>query len=167
MTQFPFSSGSQFFTSPNVGYVAGLYGYISKTTDGGTTWHYLTTGVSNYLSCLYFPTAQIGFAAGHNIIIKTNDSGGSWSVKYTGQLQFNSIFFTDSLNGYAMDANPYEIAMLKTLDGGETWTPVTPSLTNYPLSYVFFTNPDTGYIVGYNGVILKTSTGGLSTGESN
>jgi len=53
--------------------------------------------------------------------------------------------------------------ILKTTDGGDTWTTVD-SATIDLLSSITFTNPATGYAVGYNdedyGYLLKTTDGG-------
>ena len=57
--------------------------------------------------------------------------------------------------------------ILKTSDGGTTWTDLSIS-TTYVFWSVFFTNTNTGYIVGGQylsggvGIILKTTDGGLT-----
>ena len=48
------------------------------------------------------------------------------------------------------------------MDGGDTWT-TNSSGTNNLLTKVFFTDNNTGYISGYNGTLLKTTNGGLSS----
>ena len=49
--------------------------------------------------------------------------------------------------------------ILKTINGGSTWTPQF-SGTNESLNSVFFTDVNTGYVVGSSGTILKTTNGG-------
>jgi photosystem II stability/assembly factor-like uncharacterized protein len=51
--------------------------------------------------------------------------------------------------------------VVKTIDGGANWTPLT-SGTTQNLRGLFFTSIDTGYVVGYNGIMLKTVNGGAS-----
>jgi hypothetical protein len=50
-------------------------------------------------------------------------------------------------------------AIAKTTDGGNTWNSEWCFTSNYIYS-VYFTNENTGYIVGEGGTILKTSDGG-------
>jgi len=47
--------------------------------------------------------------------------------------------------------------LVKTTDGGTTWS---NQKTEYELRSVCFTDVKTGYIVGMNGTILKTTTAG-------
>jgi len=49
---------------------------------------------------------------------------------------------------------------LFTVDGGETWTPV--NLTAEDLGDVAFATPAIGLIVGDNGVIRRTTNGGIA-----
>lgn len=80
----------------------------------------------------------------------------------------NSVFFTDANTGYAV--GDFGI-IIKTLDGGINWTPLS-SGTTIPLYSVYFTDVNTGYAVGgkFNGgqinlstaIILKTTDGGTN-----
>jgi hypothetical protein len=54
----------------------------------------------------------------------------------------------------------YGNIILKTTNGGTTWTILTSGTTNNLYS-VFFTDANTGYLVGEGGTILKTSNGGV------
>lgn len=49
--------------------------------------------------------------------------------------------------------------IFKTVDGGTNWSLLTSGTTN-SLSSVYFTDANTGYAVGENGTILKTTNGG-------
>jgi photosystem II stability/assembly factor-like uncharacterized protein len=49
--------------------------------------------------------------------------------------------------------------ILRTRDGGVTWTPQTSGTTN-PLYGVSFMDANTGTVVGGTGTILRTTTGG-------
>ena len=50
------------------------------------------------------------------------------------------------------------------MDGGITWSEKPIGQTNYWLTDLCFKNPDTGFTVGYYGVILKTvNSGGIIT----
>ena len=49
--------------------------------------------------------------------------------------------------------------IFKTTNGGTTWTIQWSGTTNY-LHSVYFTNANSGYTVGDDGTILKTTDGG-------
>ena len=49
--------------------------------------------------------------------------------------------------------------MLKTTDGGDTWTPQNPGVT-VTLRAVFFVDAQTGWTAGEQGVVLHTTDGG-------
>jgi hypothetical protein len=51
--------------------------------------------------------------------------------------------------------------MLRTTNGGVTWTEQTSGATNIFYS-VFFTDTNNGWVVGVGGTILRTTNGGVS-----
>ena len=55
---------------------------------------------------------------------------------------------------------------MKTTNSGENWIEL-PFLTDNYLRSLYFTDPNTGYVVGYMGAIIKTTNGGLSFLQSN
>lgn len=70
-------------------------------------------------------------------------------------------FLNDTLGWVCGTASTGTCPILKTTDGGGTW-----SLLNYPtmseLRGVQFMDPDTGIIVGFNGLILRSINGGTA-----
>lgn len=72
--------------------------------------------------------------------------------------QLNSVFFTDSQTGYIAGNG----TILKTSDGGDSWTKTINSDNNF--FSVYFTDATTGYVTGgfFEGFILKTTDGGSS-----
>jgi photosystem II stability/assembly factor-like uncharacterized protein len=78
------------------------------------------------------------------------------------------VFFPEDMIGFAVGKNG---TILKTINGGESWTGLPSGTVNY-LSKTYFIDADTGYIVGTNGTILKTTNGGsnwihLTSGTTN
>jgi len=68
----------------------------------------------------------------------------------------NSVYFINANLGFSVgDVG----TILKTDNGGMSWTPQISKTTNSVMS-VFFTDANTGYAVGGNGTILKTINGG-------
>ena len=74
-------------------------------------------------------------------------------LKYSNNL--HSVFFIDAYTGYAVGTGGL---IIKTIDGGISWTPQV-SHTSDSLNSVFFVNPNIGFAVGQNGTILKTTNG--------
>jgi photosystem II stability/assembly factor-like uncharacterized protein len=127
----------------------------------------------------YFLNSDFGFVAGYNgDIYKTTDSGETWVKKNSGTtLHIHSIFFLNKDVGFASsqamdclsaDCNKGSV-LLKTNDGGETWTKYF--FPNYYriLSLKFF-NESVGiaiiYTAGQPGSVKEniaiTSDGGIS-----
>ncbi len=167
---------SVFFINGNIGYIAGrdFAGtcesnriMVNKTTNAGTNWNCVTTGLpfnGAYLRGIHFPNANTGFAVGDmGTIITTANAGTTWANQ-TQPLFYNlhSVYFTSLTNGFAVgfNTNTNSGLILNTSNGGALWNSVASGTTQ--LNSVFFTGATTGYIVGNGGVILKTINSGLS-----
>jgi photosystem II stability/assembly factor-like uncharacterized protein len=81
----------------------------------------------------FFITPDLGWIVnGRGQIYKTENGGESWEMKFEkSNAHFRSIGFTDSLHGWAGNVglgefNTNDTTLLyKTIDGGESWIPVT------------------------------------------
>src|ERR1035438_6186947 len=69
-----------------------------------------------------------------------------------------SVCFTDASTAYA--AGDWG-TILKTTNGGATWTLLSSGTTEY-LASVFFPDASTGYVAGTGGTILKTTDSGIT-----
>jgi hypothetical protein len=69
---------------------------------------------------------------------------------------YPSISFADANTGYAAGMSG---KIIKTIDGGNTWT-VFPYQTNNYLNSIIATDINTVYVAGNYGTIMKTSNGG-------
>ena len=137
-----------------------------KTTDGGNSWNQLGSFPGTIFNDLCFPTKNKGFACASNAIYRTTEAGLHWDMIYSGPVSYDRMQFTDSLNGYVMGANwGFNRMLFKTADGGITWSEKPVDQTCSQLNDLFFKDPENGFIVGYDGVILKTgNSGGIITG---
>lgn len=70
----------------------------------------------------------------------------------------NSVYFPNSITGYAVGSDGN---IIKSMDGGNSWT-VLSSGTTKNLYSVYFPDNITGYAVGDSGTILKTINGGTA-----
>ena len=99
-----------------------------------------------------------------------------------GVSEFNSIYFTDSMNGWAVGAfyvpgiNNYGGAVFRTTDGGKTWENSIVLDFWSDLNDVYFSDPQTGWAVGYKktgdlsgylyeGILMRTTDGGETWSE--
>jgi len=165
---------SVYFTDSMTGYAVGYNdnGIIQKTINGSATWTnpigQISIPDSSILSLnsVYFTDSDTGYAVGvvddslAGLIVNTTNGGISWTALNVGSQGLNSVYFTNSTTGYAVGGySDNGGIILKTINGGSTWTEQT-SGTTQGLNSVYFTDSITGYAVGWNGVILKTTTGG-------
>ncbi|MDQ3682919.1 MAG: YCF48-related protein, partial [Bacteroidota bacterium] len=83
------------------------------------------------------------------------------------------LFFLDPLKGFAVGGKnscdgtgciPRGGFILKTLDGGQTWTKVYTPTDKIEITSIYFVNASLGFCAGDN-VILKTSDGGQTWNE--
>lgn len=149
------------FSSPDTGYFTESSGKINQTTDGGVTWHTQYSNTNSWYWDLCFPTAHKGFACGDNKTLVTQDAGLHWNPLESAPVSFMRMFFLDSLTGYALGPYyPLPRVLYRTEDGGLTWSEKVIDETCYMIRDLFFTDHDSGFICGDNGVVLTTTTGG-------
>jgi photosystem II stability/assembly factor-like uncharacterized protein len=145
------------FIDENEGWVAGRT--IQHTTDGGKTWQEQLPGAHVY--CVHFEDNRNGWAAGNKQIYNTKDGGDSWSLqldlgKGGYDTSFQSIVFTDTLHGWALD---FYGLVLHTNDGGQHWVEQSSGL-NVQQNQIFALNQMKAWIAGGYGWISITSDGG-------
>jgi photosystem II stability/assembly factor-like uncharacterized protein len=149
------SLNSIYFANDSIGYIVGSGGKILKTTDGGNSWSSLTSGTMADLATLYFINPDTGFVGGNNVILKTNDGGNTW-LNLSCPVYIKSMHFFDINHGCIVGNGK----LLKTTDGGNTWNYMHSETTNY-LYDMFFADTLTGYVIGSNMTIMKTTSGGM------
>jgi len=121
------------FADTATGYACGDNGAIIKTTNGGQTWTQLNAGtVENLWDMKIIPGGngqKLIVVGASNTVRKSVDGGQTWQTQ-TIPFQPGSFVFgiqcIDSSNYYACggDFATYTGAILKTSNGGQTWTKV-------------------------------------------
>lgn len=143
-------------------FITGKKGRVFATNDGGRTWN--MQDVSN--DALYeieFPTNEIGYIVGHQVLIKTIDGGLTWNKYNTKIAMSEYIDFINENIGYMGYSNSMP-TISKTTNGGEKWKYVFDDTYDeykvfgdyYPFS---FRNENDGAVCASN-VLLYTSDGG-------
>jgi photosystem II stability/assembly factor-like uncharacterized protein len=169
------------FVDDQIGYVVGTNGLASKTTNGGTTWATLTSigAGSTSLYSTYFIDALTGFVVGDGGFIKrTDDGGATWqSVALSSTnpppvgTDYRAVWFYNAYIGFIVGGiSQVSGTILKTTDGGLTWTNISPTPNGgaggKAFYSIFFTSPLVGYASDFDGRILKTTNGGTGGGSS-
>jgi len=160
LTGMGFNTPNQIlFLDDNVGYIACREGKIFKTVNQGSSWTQLTTGTTDDITSIHFPSATVGYATFmySDKLIKTINGGNSWSqISLDQTREVNHVYFTDINTGYLACGNS---TILKTSNGGNSWTPF--SFGTSDIFYdIKFTSSQYGYAVGGGGTIAQTSNAG-------
>ena len=155
-----------YFVNENLGFI-GREDYtlgwgVSRTTNGGVNWDFQSVPEYDYyIWDIFFINENTGFYTTANRIFRTTNKGDTWYLAldyydlYNQYADINAIQFVNNYVGYAAVSGG---KVLKSTDSGETWK-LHNSITNYFLKDLSFTDLNTGYFVGFDGVILKTTNG--------
>ncbi len=163
----------------NVIYGAGAYNgppVIIKTIDGGKNWS--SIDMSSYAQTLIdikFFSADTGIVTGgglsgffayqnptiNSIVLYTTNGGQTWTPKYTGTAIGEwgwKIFFVNRNVGYISVEAFNDANVLKTVDGGLTWTRYQVE-GNTDIEGIGFANELVGWTGGYGQTSLTTNGG--------
>lgn len=165
-----------YFVNNYEGYVVGGKGdtsqIIIKTTDGGYTWSVQRNTVGATLNSICFTSSSTGFAIGNKgVILKTSNGGLNWtSITLSGEINtrnFNKILFNKQGVGFIVGGNEADTiaTILKSTDGGDSWTVIKDELDYPVLNGISFKNANEAYIVGNQGKILFSSDAGNTWSE--
>lgn len=143
---------------------SGLVGTVVRTGDGGATWKTVPTGTTETLRDVYFLDETHGWIVGDNgTALASTDAGASWTPFTVPTVtHLREIIFTDTETGFigggpigSETGNP---VLLKTVDGGLTWT-----ASDFPFTIrtMFFADPDHGF-AGGGDQLVRTTDGGES-----
>ena len=140
------------FINNQIGYIVGTKGIMLKTTNGGTWWDRLNTGVNIGLYDLVFLDNMITIAIGWNgIILKSDNSGDSWmKIESNTNKYLRSIDFLDDEIGLIVGGNG---TILRTENGGNDWEEIASGY-NRSFHDVKFISEEVALIVGSQGTII-------------
>jgi len=146
------------------GWSVGDAGVIVGTHDGGRSWYVVQPALtSQALRAVWRRSATRAWAGGQQgafpFTVATPDSL-QWTLGSLGALnEVHGLQMTDDLVGYAVGVNANGM-VLRTLDGGATWSPQVSNNAQALLD-VWFVDAQRGWAVGATGRILHTARGGL------
>jgi len=149
--------------------------YIVKSVDGGNTWSFID--MSSYATSiidLYFLNKDVGFATGKGklplesgIILYTTDGGASWTYKFQNNVTNEYCWKIQRLTSGTWFASLEDFGnvppkILKSTDGGMTWTIQQVATTPYNIEGVGFLNDKRGWTGGDAGFSFKSEDGGIT-----
>lgn len=94
-------------------------------------------------------------------IVISTDNISTWENMDFGDCYFEELIAFDETEAYLCGSKGSEILILKTTDGGETWTE-TRAPSEVMINGFSFVDKLTGWAAGNNGKIYKTTDGGIS-----
>jgi photosystem II stability/assembly factor-like uncharacterized protein len=155
---------SIFFVNENVGFITGWNGIILKTVNGGDNWEINANNLAYYLNSIYFADELTGWVVGYDgKIFRTTNGGDDWYPRGSGVTSALSEvkFFNKSL-GWVVGWNNGNSGnkILKTTNGGISWSTVYSDFTDYFLYTLTFIDSLKGFAAGKGGKILSTTDGG-------
>jgi hypothetical protein len=152
---------------------AGTAYWISKTTDGGTTWTTTNppgiTGAASAQNSIFVIDANFygfGLNAGTSRLDITTNGGTSWfvaSLGVTGAFTSAAAFHDNKLNGIAASSTSLP-TIARTTNGGTTWASVTATGLAGASACKWISNSNTCYMSGATGTtaISRSTNGGLN-----
>jgi len=149
---------SIFFVDSQHGWAVGGNS-ICRTANGGSNWSEQLLAESTNLRSVHFTDTSNGWAVGSSgLLLHTTDGGIHWEeMSGGGSYTMSSVRFVDPQLGWVLGS----WAILRTTDGGTTWDDIK---FPYTLNALSMANNQVGWAVGYDGVILKTTNGGVALG---
>ena len=91
-------------------------------------WIPLNSPTFSNLFAIDFPTLRVGYAAGQaGVLLKTMDSGSSWTVRTIGTTNIFGLHFLNVDTGWAVGSMG---DIFKTVNGGANWVRATTGTTN-------------------------------------
>ena len=107
------------FINRNIGWIGTIGGKIYKTIDGGINWNVISDlEISIYT--MDFINESLGWCGGYIGLQKTTNGGFSWiNISLPVYIVPTDIFFINNQIGWVIGYG--EGAILKTIDGGQTW----------------------------------------------
>ncbi|QIO54609.1 hypothetical protein HA461_25820 (plasmid) [Rhizobium leguminosarum bv. trifolii] len=172
------------FVNPRVGWAVNSNGNIIKTEDGGATWVVQHSVPGAYLRSVAFANANVGWVGTltrNRRLYHTTNGGTTWDevrpLPSNAPVAVCGLSVVNELVVYASGTNrPNDVpAMMKTTDGGATWSAWDMRAHASILVDTYFKDPQHGWVVGGRAaegtpttrdkvkpVILETTDGGAT-----
>ncbi len=139
-------------------YASVTNGTILRSTDGGANFTPVPVSANQILT-VDFSSKDTGYAAGQGgVVYRTTDAGLSWT--FLNASTINNFWDIYALNNNDLYLAAYYGTLRRTNDGGSNFK--NAFANNALLEGIQMLNSMIGYAVGLDGVILKTTDGGVT-----
>ncbi|OXA74903.1 Uncharacterized protein SAMN05444397_1067 [Flavobacterium aquidurense] len=134
------------------------------TSNSGTTFNKIESlQIGSSIFSIKFYSPDKGLIIRGGSILKSDDSGKNWTEKYSSSsvddLEITSPLVSYAYGGYTSDYSDVGV-IVKTIDGGETWTKTLNSNSNiYSISFI---SDNIGYYINFKRELYKTINGSNS-----
>lgn len=152
------------FLNASQGWAVGPSGIILHTSDGGATWQPQASGVTTSLHEVQLVDANDGWIVGDNgAILHSANGGQNWQPQTSPvRVDFTTLSFVNRSHGWIGLPD----GVLRTLDGGATWTKTGSGIPAMVRSLQFL-DTNTGIAVTHSGSFgegnIRRSTDGGNT----
>lgn len=150
------------FRNEQEGIVAGSFGMILRTSDGGATWKPILDRIDNPDGFHYYGITRGGsalFIAGEaGILFRSDDYGEHWK-RLESPYQGSLFGITANSAGSCIVAFGLQGTVVLSTDGGRTWA-MSKSPTGATLSAGRFLSDGSLWLAGYDGTVLKSVNSG-------
>ncbi len=137
-------------------WIAGEFGIIVHSDDGGRSWRQQAVPVESTLFGIRFADTRRGWAVGiDGVILRTEDGGITWRALRTPVVQraFYDVKVVGQQGWIVGDSG----TVLRSSDGGETWEiePLPIQLAAHWIRALWLTPEGTGLAVGSEGLVFR------------
>jgi photosystem II stability/assembly factor-like uncharacterized protein len=143
-------------SSPTSGWVVGKSGTMFQYNSGNLNFE--ISGTNNNLNSVKDGGSWATAVGDNGTIVRNN--GGAWFTQTSGvTTNLRSVAFANAQVGYACGDNG---RVLKTTNGGNTWTNSLPPGSEINFSSVEVCGLDSAWVVGTKGILYETVDGGVT-----
>ncbi len=150
---------SVYFIDANTGWICG-WGFVLKTTDGGSTWN-STSLYSMQYNSIIFTDNNTGWLCGDSgRIYKTTNTGSSWSSINSGTYKnLMNIRFLNSNTGLIVG---FARTILKTTNAGLNWISMISNIDTLDFLGCELINENNYIVTGTGSAIYRSTDAGAS-----
>lgn len=139
-------------------WIVGSGGILLQTVNGGTSWFNKGKIADTDLYGVWFSSSSVGYAVGKNgTIRKTTDGGSSWTSVIVSGLSAQTLTDIEMIGDEIVISG--DKIIIRSQDGGVTWTATDYTTQNYRFNDVYFPSAGDVWVVGtkddVQSVVLK------------
>ncbi|MBN8571234.1 MAG: T9SS type A sorting domain-containing protein, partial [Ignavibacteria bacterium] len=146
------------FLNSVTGFACGNAGNILKTTNSGSNWFGIGSGIDFIAGDVFFINENTGWACGwFGKLIRTTNGGSSWQTLLSigNTTTINCVYFINNNTGFA---GLQSGKLSKSTDGGLNWR--VDSIYDFSITKIKFFNSSTGIAAtNYGSIFVTTNTG--------